>query len=94
MNTYDEYSEEELNDYNIQISIQDSCHERFLKTSARYDTPSFTKYLFLNAFIPKGYWPVLPPLNVSLSATTDENLRVLAAIEQGKCIVFIFIQAC
>ncbi|XP_033824008.1 ankyrin repeat and SOCS box protein 15-like [Periophthalmus magnuspinnatus] len=54
MNTYDDYSEDELNDYNIQLSIQNSCREAFLKSSA------------------------------SLAATTDENLRVLAAIEHGE----------
>nr|XP_043891393.1 ankyrin repeat and SOCS box protein 15-like isoform X1 [Solea senegalensis] len=53
MNTYEEYSEEELNDY-IQLSIQDSCQDAFLKSAA------------------------------SLAAVTDENLRVLAAIEQGE----------
>ncbi|KAG7234551.1 hypothetical protein INR49_004486 [Caranx melampygus] len=54
MNTYDEYGEEELNDYIIQLSIQDSCQDAFLKSAA------------------------------SLAAVTDENLRVLAAIEQGE----------
>ncbi|XP_047452647.1 ankyrin repeat and SOCS box protein 15-like isoform X2 [Mugil cephalus] len=57
MNTYEEYGEEELNDYNIQISIQDSCQETFLKSAA------------------------------SLAVATDENLRVLAAIEQGDVLV-------
>ncbi|XP_070687188.1 ankyrin repeat and SOCS box protein 15-like [Pempheris klunzingeri] len=51
MNTYEEYDEEELI---IQLSIQDSCHDAFLKSAA------------------------------SLAAATDENLRVLAAIEQGE----------
>lgn len=36
MNTYDEYSEEELSDYIIQLSIQDSCQNAFLKSAARY----------------------------------------------------------
>ncbi|XP_041853379.1 ankyrin repeat and SOCS box protein 15-like [Melanotaenia boesemani] len=54
MNTYEEYDEEELNNYIIQCSIQDSCHDAFLKSAA------------------------------SLTASTDENLRVLAAIEQGE----------
>lgn len=36
MNTYEEYGEEELNDYIIQLSIQDSCQEAFLKSAARY----------------------------------------------------------
>ncbi|XP_071316354.1 ankyrin repeat and SOCS box protein 15-like isoform X2 [Trachinotus anak] len=54
MNTYEEYGEEELNDLIIQLSIQDSCQDAFLKSGA------------------------------SLAAVTDENLRVLAAIEQGE----------
>ncbi|XP_041652394.1 ankyrin repeat and SOCS box protein 15-like [Cheilinus undulatus] len=53
MNTYEEYGEDELNEYIIQLSIQDSCQEAFLKSAA------------------------------SLTAVTEENLRVLAAIEQG-----------
>ncbi|KAM4573463.1 ankyrin repeat and SOCS box protein 15 isoform 1-T1 [Odontesthes bonariensis] len=54
MNTYEEYDdEEELNNYIIQQSIQDSCQDAFLKSAA------------------------------SLAAATDENLKVLAAIEQG-----------
>ncbi|XP_023275716.1 ankyrin repeat and SOCS box protein 15-like isoform X1 [Seriola lalandi dorsalis] len=57
MNTYEEYGEEELNDYIIQLSIQDSCQDAFLKSAA------------------------------SLAAVTDENLRVLAAIEQGEVLV-------
>lgn len=36
MNTYDDYSEEELSDYIIQLSIQDSCQDAFLKSAARY----------------------------------------------------------
>uniref|UniRef100_A0A8C6SP20 Ankyrin repeat and SOCS box containing 15 n=1 Tax=Neogobius melanostomus TaxID=47308 RepID=A0A8C6SP20_9GOBI len=36
MDTYDELSEDELNDYNIQLSIQNSCSEAFLQSSARY----------------------------------------------------------
>lgn len=36
MNTYEEYEEEELNDYIIQLSIQDSCQDAFLKSAARY----------------------------------------------------------
>uniref|UniRef100_A0A3B4USX6 Ankyrin repeat and SOCS box containing 15 n=1 Tax=Seriola dumerili TaxID=41447 RepID=A0A3B4USX6_SERDU len=35
MNTYEEYGEEELNDYIIQLSIQDSCQDAFLKSAAR-----------------------------------------------------------
>ncbi|XP_028286394.1 ankyrin repeat and SOCS box protein 15-like isoform X2 [Parambassis ranga] len=54
MNSYEEYGEEELSDYIIQQSIQDSCQDAFLKTAA------------------------------SLAAPTEENLRVLAAIEQGE----------
>ncbi|XP_029993489.1 ankyrin repeat and SOCS box protein 15-like [Sphaeramia orbicularis] len=54
MNTYDEYGEEELNEYIIQLSIQESCQDAFLKSAA------------------------------SLAASTNENLRVLAAIEQGE----------
>ncbi|XP_019934171.2 ankyrin repeat and SOCS box protein 15 isoform X2 [Paralichthys olivaceus] len=54
MNTSEEYGEEELNDYIVQLSIQDSCQDAFLKSAA------------------------------SLAAATDENLRVLAAIEQGE----------
>ncbi|KAL7401944.1 hypothetical protein ABVT39_007200 [Epinephelus coioides] len=57
MNTYEEYGEEELTDYIIQLSIQDSCQDAFLKSAA------------------------------SLEETTDENLRVLAAIEQGEVLV-------
>ncbi|KAM7397308.1 hypothetical protein PAMP_020292 [Pampus punctatissimus] len=58
MNTYEEYGEEEeLNDYIIQLSIQESCQNAFLKSAA------------------------------SLTAATDENLRVLAAIEQGEVLV-------
>ncbi|KAM9352622.1 ankyrin repeat and SOCS box protein 15-like [Symphorus nematophorus] len=57
MNTYEEYGEEELSDYIIQLSIQDSCQNAFLKSAA------------------------------SLAAATDENLRVLAAIEQGEVLV-------
>lgn len=38
MNTYEEYGEEELNDYSIQISIQDSCQEAFLKSASRYES--------------------------------------------------------
>lgn len=41
MNTYDdEYSEEELSDYIIQLSIQDSCQDAFLKSAARYGSHS------------------------------------------------------
>ncbi|KAF3706116.1 Ankyrin repeat and SOCS box protein 15 [Channa argus] len=54
MNNYEEYGEEELSDYIIQLNIQDSCQDAFLKSAA------------------------------SLAAATDENLRVLAAIEQGE----------
>lgn len=36
MNTYEEYDEEELSDYIIQLSIQDSCQDAFLKSAARY----------------------------------------------------------
>uniref|UniRef100_A0A4W6BIJ9 Ankyrin repeat and SOCS box containing 15 n=1 Tax=Lates calcarifer TaxID=8187 RepID=A0A4W6BIJ9_LATCA len=36
MNTYDEYAEEEINDYIIQLSIQDSCQDAFLKSAAGY----------------------------------------------------------
>ncbi|XP_029910119.1 ankyrin repeat and SOCS box protein 15-like [Myripristis murdjan] len=54
MNTYEEFGEDELNDYIIQLSIQDACQDAFIKSQA------------------------------SLEAATDENLRVLAAIEQGK----------
>lgn len=36
MNTYDEYGEEELNDYNIQLTIQESCQEAFLKSADRH----------------------------------------------------------
>ncbi|KAK2842773.1 hypothetical protein Q5P01_012973 [Channa striata] len=57
MNTYEEYGEEELSDDIIQLSIQDSCRDAFLKSAA------------------------------SLAAVTDENLRVLAAIEQGEASV-------
>ncbi|XP_039989464.1 ankyrin repeat and SOCS box protein 15-like [Xiphias gladius] len=57
MSSYEEYGEEELNDYIIQLSIQDSCQDAFLKSAA------------------------------SLAAATDENLRVLAAIEQGEASV-------
>ncbi|KAM9753712.1 ankyrin repeat and SOCS box protein 15-like [Menidia menidia] len=53
MNTYDENDEEELYNDFLQLSIQDSCQEAFLKSAA------------------------------SLGTATDENLRVLAAIEQG-----------
>uniref|UniRef100_A0A3B5B1T0 Ankyrin repeat and SOCS box protein 15-like n=1 Tax=Stegastes partitus TaxID=144197 RepID=A0A3B5B1T0_9TELE len=38
MNTYEDYSEEELNDYIIQRSIQDSCQDAFLKSTARYES--------------------------------------------------------
>ncbi|KAM8751676.1 ankyrin repeat and SOCS box protein 15-like isoform 2-T3 [Acanthopagrus schlegelii] len=54
MNTYEEYDEEELSDYILQLSIQESCQDAFLNSAA------------------------------SLEAATDENLRVLAAIEQGE----------
>ncbi|XP_060892130.1 ankyrin repeat and SOCS box protein 15-like isoform X1 [Labrus mixtus] len=57
MNPYEEYGEDELNDYIIQFSIQDSCQKAFLKSAA------------------------------SLEAATEENLRVLAAIEQGEVVV-------
>ncbi|XP_029288917.1 ankyrin repeat and SOCS box protein 15-like isoform X2 [Cottoperca gobio] len=57
MNTYEEYGEEELSDYIIQLNIQDSCQDAFLKSAA------------------------------SLEAATDENLRVLAAIEQGEVLM-------
>uniref|UniRef100_UPI0037E8FE63 ankyrin repeat and SOCS box protein 15-like n=1 Tax=Semicossyphus pulcher TaxID=241346 RepID=UPI0037E8FE63 len=57
MSTYEDYGEDELNDYTIQLSIQDSCQEAFLKSAA------------------------------SLAAATEENLRVLAAIEQGEVLV-------
>ncbi|KAM7003188.1 ankyrin repeat and SOCS box protein 15-like isoform 1-T1 [Tautogolabrus adspersus] len=57
MNPYEEYGEDELSDYIIQLSIQDSCQEAFLKSAA------------------------------SLEAATEENLRVLAAIEQGEVVV-------
>ncbi|XP_031724169.1 ankyrin repeat and SOCS box protein 15-like [Anarrhichthys ocellatus] len=57
MNTYEEYGEEELSDYIIQLGIQDSCQDAFLKSAA------------------------------SLEAATDENLRVLAAIEQGEVLM-------
>ncbi|XP_071391513.1 ankyrin repeat and SOCS box protein 15-like [Centroberyx affinis] len=57
MNTYEDFDEDELTDYIIQLSIQDSCQDAFLKSDA------------------------------SLEAVTDENLRVLAAIEQGKASV-------
>ncbi|XP_062276671.1 ankyrin repeat and SOCS box protein 15-like [Scomber scombrus] len=58
MNNYQEYDyDDALNDYIIQLSIQDSCQEAFLKSSA------------------------------SLATATDENLRVLAAIEQGEVLV-------
>ncbi|XP_060933258.1 ankyrin repeat and SOCS box protein 15 [Limanda limanda] len=54
INTYEDYGEEELNDYIVQLSIQNSCQDAFLKSAA------------------------------SLAAATEENLRVLAAIEQGE----------
>ncbi|KAM6937922.1 LOW QUALITY PROTEIN: uncharacterized protein FYW49_000176 [Xenentodon cancila] len=54
MNTYEEQDEEELIDHSIQLSIQNSCQDAFLKSAA------------------------------SLTAATDESLRVLAAIEQGE----------
>ncbi|XP_059191009.1 ankyrin repeat and SOCS box protein 15-like [Centropristis striata] len=57
MTTYEEYGEDELNDYIIQLGIQDSCQETFLKSAA------------------------------SLETATDENLRVLAAIEQGEVLM-------
>ncbi|XP_078112139.1 ankyrin repeat and SOCS box protein 15-like [Sander vitreus] len=57
MNTYEEYGEEELSDYIIQLGIQDSCQDAFLKSAA------------------------------SLETATDENLRVLAAIEQGEVLM-------
>lgn len=80
MNTYDEYGEEELNDYNIQLTIQESSQEAFLKSADRHVlkrlNPAQTNYhetrLTLLCFL-------------SLDAVTDENLRVLAAIEQGGC---------
>ncbi|XP_028306178.1 ankyrin repeat and SOCS box protein 15-like [Gouania willdenowi] len=53
MNSHDNYDEEELNDYITQLSIQDSCLDAFLKSTA------------------------------SLKAPTEENIQVLAAIEQG-----------
>ncbi|XP_040018896.2 ankyrin repeat and SOCS box protein 15 [Gasterosteus aculeatus] len=57
MDTHEEYAEEELSDYIIQLSIQDSCQDAFLKSAA------------------------------SLGAATDENLKVLAAIEQGEVLM-------
>ncbi|XP_034084820.1 LOW QUALITY PROTEIN: ankyrin repeat and SOCS box protein 15-like [Gymnodraco acuticeps] len=57
MNTDEEYGEEGLSDCILQLSIQDSCQEAFLKSAA------------------------------SLEAPTDENLRVLAAIEQGEVLM-------
>ncbi|KAM9807671.1 ankyrin repeat and SOCS box protein 15-like [Neosynchiropus ocellatus] len=54
MNVYEEYGSDELNDYIIQLDIQESCRNVFLKSAA------------------------------SLEAPTDENLRILAAIEQGE----------
>lgn len=35
MNTYEEYDDEELSDYIIQLSIQESCQDAFLKSAAR-----------------------------------------------------------
>ncbi|KAI4798699.1 hypothetical protein KUCAC02_020553 [Chaenocephalus aceratus] len=57
MNTDEEYGDEGLSDCILQLSIQDSCLEAFLKSAA------------------------------SLEAPTDENLRVLAAIEQGEVLM-------
>ncbi|KAM3870517.1 uncharacterized protein asb15a [Diretmus argenteus] len=57
MNMYEDFSEDELTDYIIQLSIQDSCQDAFLKSDAGLET------------------------------VTDENLRVLAAIKQGKASV-------
>ncbi|KAM4601695.1 uncharacterized protein asb15a [Polymixia lowei] len=54
MNAYEDFDEDDLTNYIIQQSIQDSCQDAFLKSDA------------------------------SLEPVTDENLRVLAAIEQGQ----------
>ncbi|XP_037836944.1 ankyrin repeat and SOCS box protein 15 isoform X4 [Kryptolebias marmoratus] len=61
MDIYEE-SDEELNNYIIQHSIQNSCQDAFLKSAA------------------------------SLGAATDENLRVLAAIQQGEVSVLKVMQ--
>ncbi|XP_068170117.1 ankyrin repeat and SOCS box protein 15-like isoform X2 [Antennarius striatus] len=53
MSTDEDYVEEELNDYIIQFSIEESCRDAFLKSESSKDA-------------------------------TEENLRVLAAIEQGE----------
>ncbi|XP_075995656.1 ankyrin repeat and SOCS box protein 15-like [Genypterus blacodes] len=53
MDTSEDLSEDEVTDFIVQLSIHDSCQDRFLKSAT------------------------------SLDAVTDENLRVLAAIEQG-----------
>uniref|UniRef100_A0A8C6SSN3 Ankyrin repeat and SOCS box containing 15 n=1 Tax=Neogobius melanostomus TaxID=47308 RepID=A0A8C6SSN3_9GOBI len=46
MDTYDELSEDELNDYNIQLSIQNSCSEAFLQSSARYKSLFMLRHTF------------------------------------------------
>lgn len=47
MNTYEDYGDEELNNYIIQLSIQDSCQDVFLKSAARYPhlEPPDTEYV-------------------------------------------------
>lgn len=42
MNTFQQHSEEELCEFIIQLNIQDSCQDTFLKTAARYADPSQT----------------------------------------------------
>lgn len=85
MNTYEEYDEEELIDYSIQLSIQNSCQDAFLKSAARYEshiqTISSIRCIYYKSVDCTA--PLLP-LTISLAAATDENLRVLAAIEQGE----------
>lgn len=42
MNTFQQHSEEELCEFIIQLNIQDSCQDTFLKTAARYADHSQT----------------------------------------------------
>lgn len=83
MNTFEDYGEEELCDVIIQLRIQDSCQDAFLKSAARYEAPfTLQRNQFSDDTADRPVLPLLPA--VSLTPATDQNLRVLAAIEQGR----------
>lgn len=81
MNTFEDYGEEEPCDVTIQLRIQDSCQDAFLKSAARYEA-FFTVAPYSDDTADRPVLPLLPA--VSLTPATDQNLRVLAAIEQGR----------